>query len=54
MQEAEPPTPQYIGRLQFRSLQNPDEGGFGDIPTDMAAIQVETGGQDLMFMKMLG
>ena len=40
-----PPTPQYIGRLQFRSIQNPDEGGFGVIPTDMAAIQVETDGE---------
>ncbi len=40
-----PPTPQYIGRLQFRSMQSPDEGGFADIPTDMAAIQVETDGQ---------
>ena len=40
-----PPTPQYIGRLQFRSVQSPDEGAFVDIPTDMAAIQVETDGQ---------
>ena len=40
-----PPTPQYIGRLQFRSIQNPDEGGLVVIPTDMAAIQVETDGQ---------
>ena len=40
-----PSTPQYIGRLQFRSMQNPDEGGFGVIPTDMAAIQVETDGE---------
>jgi len=39
------PTPQYIGRLQFRSIQNPDEGGFVVVPTDMAAIQVETNGQ---------
>ena len=39
------PTPQYIGRLQFRSVQRPDEGAFVDIPTDMAAIQVETDGQ---------
>ena len=39
------PTPQYIGRLQFRSIQNPDEGGFGVLPTDMAAIQVETNGE---------
>ena len=39
------PTPQYIGRLQFRSVQSPDEGAFVDIPTDMAAIQVETDGQ---------
>ena len=44
-----PPTPQYIGRLQFRSIQNPDEGGFGVIPTDMAAIQVETGGQESVY-----
>ena len=40
-----PPTPQYIGRLQFRSVQSPDEGAFVDIPTDMAAIQVETNGE---------
>ncbi len=39
------PTPQYIGRLQFRSIQNPDEEQFADAPTDMAAIQVETDGQ---------
>ena len=40
-----PPTPQYIGRLQFRSIQNPDEGASSVIPTDMAAIQVETDGE---------
>ena len=40
-----PSTPQYIGRLQFRSIQNPDEGASSGIPTDMAAIQVETDGQ---------
>jgi len=40
----EPPTPQYIGRLQFRSVQSPDEA-TEDAPTDMAAIQVETDGQ---------
>ena len=44
-EESRFPTPQYIGRLQFRSIQNPDEGGFVVIPTDMAAIQVETNGQ---------
>ena len=38
-------TPQYIGRLQFRSVQNPEGGAFVDIPTEMAAIQVETNGQ---------
>ena len=43
------PTPQYIGRLQFRSIQNPDEGGFVVVPTDMAAIQVETGGQESVY-----
>ena len=42
-------TPQYIGRLQFRSIQNPDEGGFVVVPTDMAAIQVETGGQESVY-----
>ena len=40
----EPPTPQYIGRLQFRSVQSPDEA-TEDAPTDMAAIQVETDGE---------
>ena len=40
-----PSTPQYIGRLQFRSIQNPDEGASSVIPTDMAAIQVETDGE---------
>lgn len=44
-----PPTPQYIGRLQFRSIQNPDEGMFKVIPTEMAAIQVETGGQESVY-----
>ena len=38
-------TPQYIGRLQFRSIQGPPKIGLGVIPTDMAAIQVETNGQ---------
>ena len=43
----EPPTPQYIGRLQFRSVQSPDEAK-GIPPTDMAVIQVETdGGSDI-------
>ena len=41
-----PPTPQYIGRLQFRSIQEPSEfGGKGIPPTDMAVIQVETDGE---------
>ena len=40
-----PPTPQYIGRLQFRSIQGPSKGEFEVVPTDMAAIQVETDGQ---------
>lgn len=40
-----PPTPQYIGRLQFRSIQSPAGVGFVVIPTDMAAIQVETDGE---------
>jgi len=44
-----PPTPQYIGRLQFRLMENPDEGEVGDIPADMAAIQVETGGQESVY-----
>ena len=37
------PTPQYIGRIQFRSEPTPSE--FINIPTDMAAIQVETNGE---------
>ena len=48
-EESKSPTPQYIGRLQFRSIQNPDEGGFGVVPTDMAAIQVETDGQSNVY-----
>ena len=43
---SKPPTPQYIGRLQFRSIQEPSKfGGKGIPPTDMAAIQVETDGE---------
>ena len=48
-QGGKPPTPQYIGRLQFRSVQSPDEGGFVVIPTDMAAIQVETNGEGVVY-----
>ena len=42
-EEGKFPTPQYIGRLRFRSIQNPP--GFLFSPTDMAAIQVETDGE---------
>jgi hypothetical protein len=43
---SKPPTPRYIGRLQFRSIQEPSKfGGKGIVPTDMAAIQVETDGE---------
>ena len=41
-----PPTPQYVGRLQFRSVQEPSRfGSKGIPPTDMAVISVETNGQ---------
>lgn len=44
--ESTPPTPQYIGRLQFRSIQEPSRfGSKGIQPTDMAGILVETNGQ---------
>ena len=40
------PTPQGIGRLQFRSIQEPSRfGGKGIPPTDMAGISVETNGE---------
>ena len=40
------PTPQYIGKLQFRSIQEPSRfGGKGIPPTDMAGILVETNGE---------
>ena len=39
------PTPQYIGRLQFRSIQDRGKPGQASLPTEMAAIQVETNGE---------
>ena len=39
------PTPQYIGNLQFRSIQDPPKLGQVSFPIVMAAIQVETDGQ---------
>ena len=44
-EESRFPTPQYIGRLQFRSIQNKSGIGLAAPPTDMAAIQVETNGE---------
>ena len=37
------PTPQYIGRIQFRA--EPKVSPFINVPTEMAAIQVETNGE---------
>lgn len=42
-EEGRPPTPRYIGRLKFRSIQDPP--GFLSFPTDMAAVQAETDGE---------
>jgi hypothetical protein len=45
---SKPPTPKYIGRLQFRSIQSAGTVLNPPAPTDMAAIQVETdGGSDI-------
>ena len=38
-------TPEYIGGLQFRSIQRASEVGKQILPTDMAGILVETNGE---------
>lgn len=42
-EELSNPTPQYIGRLQFRSIQDPPP--LSSAPQDMASVQAETNGK---------